>query len=51
MININCFQKSHRCRLRVENWIDRFVSNSSAEQNFDIFLFKNYQTEKDDSFT
>lgn len=40
MININCFQKSHRCRPRVENWNDRFVSNGSAEQNFDIFYVK-----------
>lgn len=55
MININCFQKSHRCRLRVENWIDRFVSNGSAEQNFDIFYSKTIKQKKkkkkDDSFT
>lgn len=46
MININRFQKSHRCGLRVENWIDRFVSNSSAEQNFDIFYSKTIKQEK-----
>ena len=57
MININCFQKSHRYRPRVENWNDRFVSNSSAEQNFDIFYSKTIKQKKkekkkiDDSFT
>ena len=55
MININCFQKSHRYRPRVENWNDRFVSNGSAEQNFDIFYSKTIKQKKkkkkDDSFT
>ena len=46
MININCFQKSHRYRPRVENWNDRFVSNSSAEQNFDIFYSKTIKQKK-----
>ena len=46
MININCFQKSHRYRPRVENWNDRFVSNGSAEQNFDIFYSKTIKQKK-----
>lgn len=42
MININPFQKSYRCRLRVESWIDSFVWNCSAESPFTFYLlFKN----------